>query len=115
MRAIFWSTLTWPWGALTAQRPVDDSIKPLAGTFPRHTRIFYQNQLPCLTKSTPTPSFGNRFATTFASNIPNGSSQMANAPSVILTSHASWSCSIHSRERDPTSLSLIFIASSNRD
>ena len=42
--------------------------------------IFYRNQLPCLTKSLPTPSFGNRFTTTFASNIPNGLSQMANAP-----------------------------------
>jgi hypothetical protein len=72
-------------------------------------------QLPCLIKSTPTASSGNRFTTTSGSNIPNGSSQLANAPRVILTSHASWNCSIHSRERDPASLSLIFIASSNRD
>ena len=41
---------------------------------------------------------------------PNGES-----PSVILTKCASWNCSIHSRERDPTSLSLILIASSNRE
>ena len=35
-------------------------------------------QLPCLTKSIPTASSGNRFTTTSQSNTPNGSSQMAN-------------------------------------
>jgi len=48
--------------------------------------------LPCLTKSTPTPSFGNRFTTTCGSNIPNGSSQMAGPQCVIFTKRASWSC-----------------------
>src|SRR4029434_3088508 len=42
--------------------------------------------------------------TTCGSNTPNGSSQMANPPC------ASWNCSTLSRERDPTSLSLLFIA-----
>ena len=37
VRAVFWRNLTWPWRALTAQRLVDDSAKPLVGTFPRHT------------------------------------------------------------------------------
>jgi hypothetical protein len=46
-----------------------------------------------LTKSTPTPNFGNRFMTTCGSNIPNGSSQMANPRCVILTRRASWNCS----------------------
>ena len=50
-------------------------------------------QLPCITKSTPTPSSSNRFTTTCGSNIPNGSSQMANPPCVILTSRALPSCS----------------------
>src|SRR6266566_3601963 len=35
MRAAFWSTLTWPFRALTAPRFVDDSAKPLVGTLPR--------------------------------------------------------------------------------
>jgi hypothetical protein len=34
---------------------------------------------------------------------------------VMLTRHASWNCSINSRERDPTSLSLKFIAHLNRE
>ena len=37
MRAAFWSALTWPWRALTAPRPVDDSAEPVVGTLPRHT------------------------------------------------------------------------------
>jgi hypothetical protein len=45
------------------------------------------------------------------SNIPNGSSQMASAPRVILTSRASWNCSTFRRAADPTSLSLLFIPS----
>jgi len=40
-------------------------------------------------------------------------SQMADVPSVILTSHALRNYSKVSRERDPTSLSLLFIATSN--
>jgi len=48
---------------------------------------FSPGQLPCITKSTPTPSSGNRFTTTCGSNIPNGSSEMANPPC------ASWNCS----------------------
>ena len=61
-----------------------------------------------------TPTSGDRFTTTCGSNIPNGSSQMANPPSVILTRRASRNCSTLSRKRDPTSLSLLFIAPSNR-
>ena len=43
---------------------------------------------PCLTKPITTPNSGNRFTTTCGSNIPNGSSQMANTPC------ASWKYSI---------------------
>ena len=57
------------------------------------------SQLPCITKSTPTPSSSNRFTTTCGSNIPTGSSQMANPPCVILTSRALWNCSALRRER----------------
>jgi hypothetical protein len=63
------------------------------------------SQLPCITKSTLTPSSRNRFTTICGSNIPNGSSQMASAPRVILTRRALWNCSALRRERDPTSLS----------
>src|SRR5439155_17632021 len=41
----------------------------------------YLNLLPCLPKPITTPSSGNRYTTTCGSNIPNGSSQMANPPS----------------------------------
>jgi len=37
MRAAFWSTLTWPYRALTVPALVDDSAEPFVGTFPRHT------------------------------------------------------------------------------
>jgi hypothetical protein len=37
LRVILWSTFTWPWRALTAPRPFDDSAKPLVGTVPHHT------------------------------------------------------------------------------
>ena len=37
VRAAFWSTLTWPFRALTAPRLVDDSAEPFVGTVPRHT------------------------------------------------------------------------------
>jgi hypothetical protein len=37
MRAAFWSTLTWPFRALTARTLVDDSAKPFVRTVPRHT------------------------------------------------------------------------------
>src|SRR5207244_10895243 len=57
-----------------------------------------RKKLPCLLKSTPTPSAGNRFTATGGSNIPNGSSHMANHPC------ASWNCSTLSRERNPTRL-----------
>jgi hypothetical protein len=40
LRAGFWSTLTWPWRALTAPTLVDDSAEPLVGTLPRHTESF---------------------------------------------------------------------------
>jgi len=73
------------------------------------------SQLPCITKSTPTSSSGNRFTTTCGSNIPNGSNQMANPPYVILTSRASRNYSTLSRERDRTSPSLLLIARSNRE
>ena len=72
------------------------------------------SKLPCLTKSIPTASSGNRFTTTCGCNIPNGSSQMASPLSAILTSHALWNYSKISHERDPTNLSLVFIPSSNR-
>jgi hypothetical protein len=35
--AAFWSTLTWPFRALTARALVEDSAKSLVGTLPRHT------------------------------------------------------------------------------
>src|ERR1041385_1590004 len=57
MRAAFWKILTWPFRALTARTLVDY------------------------------PGAGNRFTTTCGSNIPNGSSQMANPPC------ASWKSS----------------------
>jgi len=37
MRAVLWSTVTWPFRALTARTLVDDSAKPSVGTVPRHT------------------------------------------------------------------------------
>jgi hypothetical protein len=37
MRAAFWSTLTWPFRALTAPTLVDDSAEPFVGTVPRRT------------------------------------------------------------------------------
>ena len=37
VRARFWSSLTWRWGALSARRLVGDSAKPSVGTVPRHT------------------------------------------------------------------------------
>ncbi len=37
MRAALWSTLTWPYRALTAPRLVDDSAEPFVGTVPRRT------------------------------------------------------------------------------
>ena len=37
MRAVLWSTLTWPFRALTARTLVDDAARPLVGTLPRHT------------------------------------------------------------------------------
>ena len=55
-----------------------------------------------LTKSTLTPNSGNRFTTTCRSNIPNGSSQMAKPPCVILTRRVSWNSSILSREGNST-------------
>ena len=73
------------------------------------------SQCPCITKSTPTPSFGNRFTTICGSNIPNGSSQMVNAPWVILTRRALWNCSTLRHEADPTNRSLLSTARLNRD
>ncbi len=35
--ATFWSSITWPFRALTARTLVDDSAKPWAGTVPRRT------------------------------------------------------------------------------
>ena len=75
-----------------------------------HLKSFTKS-IACFTKSTPTPSFGNRFTTTCGFNIPNGFNQMANPPCVILTRGASWNCSPLCRQGDPTSLSL----PSNRD
>jgi len=37
LRAALWSTLTWPFRALTASTVVDDSARPLVGTVPRRT------------------------------------------------------------------------------
>ena len=36
MRAALWSTLTWPYRALTARTLVGDSAEPFVGTVPRH-------------------------------------------------------------------------------
>ena len=74
----------------------------------------HNNKFACLTKSGPTPSSRNRFTTICGSNIPNGSSQMASPRCVILTSHALRNYSKISHERDPTNLSPLFIACSNR-
>src|SRR5213080_872558 len=60
-------------------------------------------------RSSTTPGAGNRFTATCGSNIPNGSSQMANPPC------ASWKSSTLSREEDPTSRSLLLSAPSNRE
>ena len=53
--------------------------KPSCGTHESFAR-----PTPHIIKSTLTGSFGNRFMTTFGVNTPNGSSQMANLPCVIL-------------------------------
>jgi hypothetical protein len=37
VRAVFWSTLTWPWRSLTAATLVEDSAKPMIETVPRRT------------------------------------------------------------------------------
>jgi hypothetical protein len=37
MRAALWSTLTWPWRALTAPMPVPHSRRALRQTVPRRT------------------------------------------------------------------------------
>ena len=37
MRAVLWSTLTWPWRALTAPMPVRRSRRAFVGTVPRRT------------------------------------------------------------------------------
>ena len=36
-RAALWSTLMWPWRALTASKLVDDSAEPIVGARRRHT------------------------------------------------------------------------------
>ena len=73
-QAALWDTLTW------ARRH--------RWSTGRSTLNLSPGQLPRLTKFTPTPNSGNRFTTTCGSNIPNGSSQMANLPC------ASWRYSI---------------------
>jgi hypothetical protein len=79
LRAAFWKTLTWPFRALTA--------RTLVNYTGRRQQIHGD----------------------LGSNIPNGSSQMANPPC------ASWKSSTLSREEDPTSLSLLLSAPSNRE
>ena len=37
MRAAFWSTLTWPWRALTGPKLLDDSDEPIVRPRRRHT------------------------------------------------------------------------------
>jgi hypothetical protein len=37
MRAALWTTLTWPWRALTAPKLVGDSAEPVVGALRRHT------------------------------------------------------------------------------
>jgi hypothetical protein len=37
MRAALWSTLTWPWRAVTAPKLVDDSAEPIVEARRRHT------------------------------------------------------------------------------
>jgi hypothetical protein len=66
-----------------------DARPPFAPSFrrisPAPQLIFYRGQLPCLIQSTRTPNSSNRFTTICGSNIPNGSSQMANPPCAIRT------------------------------
>jgi hypothetical protein len=37
MRAVLWSTLTWPWRTLTAPKLLDDSAEPVVGPRRQHT------------------------------------------------------------------------------
>jgi len=37
VRAAFWSTLTWPWRALTGLKLLDDSAEPIVGAFSHRT------------------------------------------------------------------------------
>jgi hypothetical protein len=39
MRAALWSTLTWPWRALTAPVPVSDSAEPIVRTVAPHLNL----------------------------------------------------------------------------
>jgi hypothetical protein len=39
MRAALWSTLTWPWRALTAPKLLNDLAQPIVGARRRHTLL----------------------------------------------------------------------------
>jgi hypothetical protein len=82
LRVTFSSNLTWLWHSLTVRKGRHNM--KFAALNPR------LSQRPCLLKSAPTPTFGNRFTTTCGCNIPNGSKQMASRLCVISTRHASW-------------------------
>src|SRR5207248_3382636 len=83
------------------------------GASPRHLKAIateeertdeHSRSVNCHVSANPqtTPSSGNSFTTTSGSNIPNGSSQMASPPCVILTRRASWNCSTLPRDRGST-------------
>jgi hypothetical protein len=59
-------------------------VEPFRGTLE-----FFTKPMLWLSKSTRTPSFGNRFMTTCGFNIRNGSSQMASRLFVIFTKRVS--------------------------
>src|SRR5881275_3650461 len=94
---------------------VGESVGLLDRESSRGTLEFSPNHRRCATKSTLTQHYCDRSTMICGSNIPNGSSQMASLRCVILTRRASWNCSILRREGDRLGLSLILIASSNRD
>ncbi len=79
MHAAFWNIFTWARRALTAPKPVDAPSPHLN---------LHQANSHVSPNSITTPNSGSRFTTTCGSNIPNGSSQMANPPC------ASWKYSI---------------------
>jgi hypothetical protein len=110
MRAAFWSALARAHGT-KAHRQFG---RARCGNPPAAHLNPSPSQLPCITRSTPTLSSRNRFTTICGSNILTGLTLMAAPPCAIRTSRASRNCSAVCREADPTSLSLLLIAFSNR-